>query len=89
MSLPRIRLYELQKYDVFSIDLNTFMKSSVYWSKMFQIQKFETKWYKKKILFFKIPWKKYIMVQLMYIGNNNKENWNSVNTDIYKEINNE
>ena len=45
----QVRGYELKRGDIFSIDLNTFMSSSILWNDPYQILKFDKykrKWWK-------------------------------------------
>ena len=63
--MVKVRGYRLRKGDIFSIDLNSFMTTSILWNSQFQIMKFDK--YKRK--WWKIWKPKYTyFVRLMYLG---------------------
>ena len=48
-SMDQVRTYKLHKGDIFSIDLNTFMSSSIFWNnpcKILKFVKYKRKWWK-------------------------------------------
>lgn len=47
--MNQVRTYKLNKGDIFSVDLSTFMSSSIFWNSPYQILKFDKykrKWWK-------------------------------------------
>ena len=64
--MNQVRAYKLNKGDIFSIDLNTFMYSSFLWNSQYQILKFDK--YKRKWRKFWKPKYTYF-VKIKFLGN--------------------
>ena len=64
--MNQVRAYKLNKGDIFSIDLNTFMYSSFLWNSQYQILKFDKykrKWWK----FWKLKYTYFVRIK--FLGN--------------------